>query len=161
MIRAKLLSMPLGEDIDKLLREAMLAKNLRTADVLRMLKTRITERKTSAGFSGDVDDALVQEVIATYVKQLQKSLVEYEKVGDRGAEAVDSLRFEIDYCNRFLPKKLGEPETKALVEEAIGDLGASSARDAGRVVGKVMKGHRDQVDPALVKKIAEELLAND
>jgi len=151
--------MPLVDDIDRLLREAMLRKDLRTADVLRMLKTRITERRTSPGFTGEVDDAVAQDVVATYVKQLRKSVADYERAGERGADALSSLRFEIDYCGRFLPQKLGEAETRALVETAIGELGASRPNDAGRVVGQVMKGHRDQVEAGLVKKLAEEILA--
>ena len=136
----------------------MRAKDRRTADVLRMLKTRITERRTSPGFSGDVTDAVVQEVVAAYTKQLEKASVEYERVGERGAETIVGLRFEIDYCRRFLPQKLGADETRALVQVAIGELSASLPKDAGRVVGHVVKAHRDRVEPALVKRLAEEIL---
>jgi uncharacterized protein len=147
------------DEIDKLLREAMKKKDLRTADVLRMLKTRVTERRTSPGFTGEVTDAIVQEVAATYTRQLEKALPEYERAGARGAEMVASLRFEIDYCRRFLPQKLGADETRALVQAAIGELSANQPRDAGRVTGHVVKAQRDRVDPALVKKLAEEALA--
>ena len=150
--------MALVNDIDHLLKEAMRAKDPRTTDVLRMVKTRITERRTSPGFSGDVTDAVVQEVVAAYSKQLEKAIVEYQRVGERGAETVAGLRFEIDYCRRFLPQKLGGDETLALVQAAISELSASLPKDAGRVVGHVVKAHRDRVDPALVKRLAEEAL---
>jgi len=150
--------MPLVDDIDGLLREAMLAKDLRTADVLRMVKTRLSERRTTPGFTGGLTDAVVQEVAAAYVKQLEKALPEYERAGERGAEMVASLRFEIDYCKRFLPQKLGEAETRALVQAAIAELHASQPRDAGRVMGHVIKAHRDRVDAALCKRLAEEAL---
>ena len=150
--------MPLIDDIDRLLREAMRAKDLRTADILRMLKTRLAERRTSPGFTGELTDAVVQEVAAAYVKQLEKALPEYQRVGERGAEMAASLRFEIDYCRRFLPPKLGETETRALVQAAIAELGACVPRDVGRVVGHVVKAHRDRVDPNLCKRLAEDAL---
>ena len=151
--------MPLLDDIDRLLREAMRKRDLRTADVLRMLKTRITERRTQPGFVGEVTDAIAQEVIAAYAKQLDKAIVEYQRAGERGAETVASLRFEIGYCRQFLPQQLGADETLVLVRAAIAELSASLPKDAGRVVGHVVKAHRDRVDPGLVKRLAEEALS--
>ena len=150
--------MPLVTDIDQLLKEAMRARDLRTADVLRMLKTRITERRTSPGFTGEVTDAVAQEVVAAYVKQLEKAIVEYQRAGERGAEAIAALRSEIDYCRRFLPQRYGPDETLALVRAAIAEIGATLPKDAGRVVGHVVKAHRDRVDATLVKRLAEEAL---
>jgi hypothetical protein len=152
--------MPIVTDIDALLKDAMRARDLRTADVLRMLKTRITERRTSPGFAGEMTDAVVVEVVGAYVKQLEKAIVEYQQAGERGAEAVASLRFEADYCRRFLPQKLGADETRALVLAAIAELGAALPKDAGRVVGHVVKAQRDRVDTTLVKRLAEEALAS-
>ena len=71
-----------------------------------MIKTKIMERRTAKGFTGQVDDALITDVIAAYRKQLQKAVEEFEKVGEKGKEQADQLRFEIGFCERFLPKQL-------------------------------------------------------
>src|SRR5207249_3276500 len=81
------------------------------------------ERRTAKGFSGQVDDALVRDVIGAYRKQLQKALPEFEKAGERGAAQVAQLRFEVAFCERYLPKGLDETELRALVGQRLAALG--------------------------------------
>jgi uncharacterized protein YqeY len=150
--------MALEQTLNDTLTQAIKAKDGRTADVVRMLKTRIQERRTAKGFAGTVDDALVLDVIAAYRKLLQKALAEYEKAGERGAAQAAQLRFEIEFCERFLPRGLDEAALRALVRERLAALGVTDARQVGRVVGDVMKTHKGQVEAGDVKRIAEELL---
>jgi hypothetical protein len=151
--------MGLEQDLNDTLKQAMRDKDTPTADVVRMLKTRIMERRTAKGFSGEVDDALTLDVIGAYRKQLQKALGEFEKVGGRGAEHAARLRFEIGVLERWLPKGLDEDAVRALVRERIVALGVKDSKQVGRLVGDVMKTHKSQVDAAEVKRIAEALLA--
>ena len=150
--------MALEQILTDTLTQAIKAKDARTADVVRMLKTKIQERRTAKGFSGEVDDALVIDVMGNYRKQLQKAVAEFEKVGERGAPQAAALRFEIEFCERYLPKTMDEAAVRALVRERIGALGITDAKQAGRLVGDVMKTHKGQVEAADVKRIAEELL---
>jgi len=150
--------MALEQQLTETLTRAIRDKDTRTADVVRMLKTRLTERRTAKGFAGDVDDAVVTEVIGAYRKQLQKALAEYEKLGDRGAAQVAQLRFEIAFCERFLPKGMDEGALRALVRERLQALGIADVKQVGRLVGDVMKTHKGQVDAADVKRVAEEVL---
>jgi uncharacterized protein YqeY len=150
--------MALEQQLTDALTQAIRDKDTRTADVVRMLKTRLTERRTAKGFAGAVDDAVVTDVIGAYRKQLQKALAEYEKLGDRGAAQVAQLRFEIAFCERFLPKGLDEGALRTLVQERLKALGITDPKQVGRLVGDVMKSHKGQVDAGDVKRIAEELL---
>jgi hypothetical protein len=150
--------MALEQQLTETLTRAIRDKDTRTADVVRMLKTRLTERRTAKGFGGEVDDAVVTEVIGAYRKQLQKALAEYEKLGDRGAAQVAQLRFEIAFCERFLPKGMDEGALRALVRERLQALGIADVKQVGRLVGDVMKTHKGQVDAADVKRVAEEVL---
>jgi hypothetical protein len=150
--------MALEQTLTDALTRAIKAKDTRTADVVRMLKTKIQERRTAKGFSGEVDDALVLDVIGAYRKLLQKALAEYEKVGERGAAQAAQLRFEIEFCERYLPRTMDEAAARALVRERIAALGISDPRQAGRLVGDIMKTHKGRVEAADLKRIAEELL---
>ncbi len=150
--------MPIEQELNDTLKQAMKDRDTRTADVVRMIKTRLQERRTAKGFSGTVDDALVQDVIGAYRKQLQKALPEFEKVGERGTGQAAQLRFEITFLERWLPKGLDEDAVRALVRERIAALGVTDVKQVGRLVGDVMKTHKGQVDAADVKRIAEELL---
>ena len=150
--------MGLEQELNDTLTQAIKQKDTRTADVVRMLKTRLQERRTAKGFSGQVDDALVLDVIGAYRKQLQKAMAEFEKAGERGAAHVAQLRFEIEFCERHLPKGLDLAALRQIVHERLGALGITDPKQAGRVVGDVMKTHKGQVDAAEVKRVAEELL---
>ena len=150
--------MTLEQQLSETLTKAIRDKDTRTADVVRMLKTKLTERRTAKGFSGDMDDAVVTEVIGAYRKQLQKALGEYEKLGERGAAQAAQLRFEIEFCARFLPKGLDESAVRTLVQERLKALGITDVKQIGRLVGEVMKTHKGQVEAGDVKRIAEDLL---
>jgi uncharacterized protein YqeY len=151
-------SMPLEQRINQVLKEAMYAKDQQTADCVRMIKTKITEKRTSPGFKGEINDELVQEVIAAYQKQLRKALEEYQSTGDRGAEMREQLAFEIGFCDKFLPQKLGEAEVRKLVAEAVGKLPSKDPKMTGRVMGEILKAHKGQVDSTMLKKLIEEAL---
>lgn len=150
--------MALEQELTNRLTQAIKEKDARTADVVRMLKTRLQERRTAKGFSGQIDDALVLDVIGAYRKQLQKAIAEYEKIGERGAEQAAQLRFELAFCEGYLPKGLDEAALRALVQERIGALGIADVKQAGRLIGDIMKTHKGQVEAADVKRIAEEVL---
>ena len=150
--------MALEQDLNERLTRAIKDRDPQTADTLRMVKSRLQERRTAKGFSGQVDDALVLDVIGAYRKQLQKALVEFEKVGERGAAQAAQLRFEIALCEGYLPKGLDEPALRDLVRERLASLGIADAKQVGRLVGDVMKTHKGQVEAGDVKRVAEELL---
>ena len=152
--------MSLEQQLAETLTRAIREKDQRTADVVRMLKTKVTERRTAKGFAGTVDDAVILDVIGAYRKQLQKAVAEYEKLGgERAAAQIAQLRYEIEFCQRYLPRGIDENALRALVKERIGALGISDGKQAGRLVGDVMKTHKGQVDAADVKRVAEALLA--
>jgi uncharacterized protein len=152
--------MALEHTLNDTLTQAIRARDGRTADVVRMLKTKIQERRTAKGFAGEIDDAAVLEVIAAYRKLLQKALPDYEKAGERGAAQAEQLRFEIAFCERFLPKTMDEAAVRALVQERIAALGIRDAKQAGRLIGDIMKTHKNQVEAGDVKRLAEELLGS-
>jgi uncharacterized protein YqeY len=150
--------MGLEQTLNETLTQAIRDRDTRTADVVRMLKTKLQERRTAKGFTGQVDDALVLDVIAAYRKQLQKALAEFEKVGERGAEQAAQLRSEVAFCERYLPRGLDEAALRALVRERLAALAISDPKQVGRLVGDVMKTHKGRVEAGDVKRVAEDLL---
>ena len=150
--------MSIEQDLDRQLKQALRDKDQPTLDVVRMIKSKVQERRTAKGFSGEVDDALLRDVIAAYKKQLQKAFEEYEKLGERGAAQVAQLRFEIAFCERFLPRGLDESAVRNLVLDRMKSLGITDPKQSGRLVGDIMKTHKGQVDAGDVKRIADEVL---
>ncbi len=151
--------MPIEQDLRKLLTESMKAKDLRTADAVRMINTKVMERRTAKGFTGQVDDALYVDVISAYKKSLMKAREEFLAAGERGKQAAEDLAWEIELCERFLPKGLSADELRAAVRAAIAAAGATDPKQAGRVLGEVMKAHKGRVEAGEVKKIIDQELA--
>ena len=150
--------MPIEQDLKKLLLESMKAKDAKVTSAVRMINTKIMEKRTAKGFTGELDDAAITDVIAAYRKTLIKAKEEFDGVGERGKEQSEELAWEIAFCDRFLPKGLGEGEIRAAVVAAIAAIGAKDVKQAGRVVGEVMKAHKGKAEAGDVKKIAEEEL---
>jgi uncharacterized protein len=151
--------MSIETQLQDLLKEAMRNKDARTADCVRMIKTKHMERRTAAGFKGQLDDALWVDVISAYQKQLRKAREEYAGLGARGAENLPQLDFEIEVCSRFLPKLASEAEVRATVKETLARLAVTDPKQAGKVLGDIMKTNKGKFDPGMTKRIVEEELA--
>ena len=153
------ITMSIEVQIGDLLKESIRSRDLRTADCVRMIKTKHMERRTAAGFKGPLDDALWLDVIASYQKQLRKTREEYVAVGERGAAALPQIDFEIELCGRFLPKAAGEEEVRVAVLEGIARLGITDPKQAGRLMGEIMKANKGRFEAAMVKRLVEQELS--
>ena len=139
------------------LKDAMKSQDKPRRDVIRQVQTEIATTRSQPDFAGEIDDAFYQKVIGSYVKKMDKSRAEYADLGERGAEMAAKLAFEVEYLSQWLPKKLGEDETRSLVLAVIADLGvAGDAKAFGRVIGEIMKKHGKDVDGGLVNRLIRE-----
>jgi uncharacterized protein YqeY len=154
------MSAPLEDALRSQLTAAMKAKDQKTANLIRMINTKIMERRTAKDFKGEVDDALVLDVISTYKKSMEKARAEFAAAGERGKDQIAELDFEIEWCKTMLPQGLSEAELRAAVAAAVAALPQKDPKMAGRVIGAVKKQFGDRADAQLTKKIAEELLSS-
>lgn len=151
--------MSIEADLKTQLITAMKAKDSPTANVIKMIRSKITEKRTSKGFTGDITDVHCVEIVAAYKKSLEKARVEFVKAGEKGVNSVAELDHDIDFCKQFLPQPMGEDEVRKAVKEAIGNMGDVNAKMSGRVVGMVMKSHKGVAEASLVKRIVDEELS--
>lgn len=150
--------MSIKEELSAELKDAMKAQDRPRRDVIRQIETEVSIARSSPGFKGSADDDLYRRVIGSYVKKMTKAREEYAAAGDRGKAQADKLDFEIEYLSRWLPRTLGEAETRALVRGAIDELGADDPKMAGRVIGHVMKSG-EELDGSLVARLVGEELS--
>jgi uncharacterized protein YqeY len=151
--------MTIAEQLSEELKSAIKAGDGPRRDVIRQVQTEVATARSQPDFHGDVDDAFYQRIIASYVKKMDKSRQEYGEMGERGRPMAEKLAYEVQYLSRWLPQKLGEEDTRALVTEAIVELGAAGdEKAAGRVTGHLMKSRGDDLDGALVNRIVREEL---
>lgn len=150
--------MSIKTDLDAELKDALRARDRARLDVIRSIKTEASVASSEPSFTGDPDgDELYEKVIAAFTKRMAKSKAEYEGYGERGAEMVAKLTFEIDYLSRYLPETADEAATHDLVGAAIAELGATDVKEAGRVIGHIMKSSQG-LDGALVSRLVREAL---
>ena len=90
------------------------------------------------------------------VKQRAESIDIYKKNNRTDLLEVEQNEYEI--LTTFLPKQLGEEETKKICAEVIAKLGASSVKDMGKVMGELKKQHADEIDFAKAGPLIKELL---
>ena len=135
------------------------AKDLKTANLIRMINTKIMERRTAKGFSGTVDDALILDVISAYKKQMEKAKQEFAGAGDRAKDQIADIDFEIAWCAKWLPQQASEAELRDSVAKVVAELPTKDPKMAGKVIGAIKKQFGDRADAQLTKKIAEELLS--
>lgn len=150
--------MSLRDQIMEKFKQARRERDDATKNVIAMLRTKVqTELKSGSG--REEDDALWLEVVAAYNKQLGKTIAELEKAGERAGEALEEAKFERTFCEQFLPKKLDEAATESLVRDVIAQTGVSGPKEMGKLMGALMKNHKDEIDGALARQIATKLLS--
>lgn len=151
--------MTIEQRLREQLKNALKQRDLQTANTIRMIETRVTERTKAKGFEGEADDALYEEVIAAYKKSMEKAIKEFEGGGERGQAQIAELKLEIVICAAYLPQPLGEEEVLEAVRAAIAELEATDAKMTGRIIGAVMKAHKGRVDAALIKRLVSQELS--
>jgi uncharacterized protein len=124
----------LKERIDADLKDAMRSKNELTLSVVRMLKSAVKYKEVEPGAT-PLDDAGVQKVIATLIKQRRDSIQQFNDAGR--PELAQKEEQEISVLQNYLPQQLSAQELEQLVQAAVNETGAQSAKDMGAVMKAV------------------------
>jgi len=138
------------------MKAAMKSGDTLTRDTLRLVISDIKKREVDLQ-KETLDEAEELAVLTKAVKSREDSVTQYDQNARK--DLADRERAEIAVIQRYLPKLLGEPETRAIVAAAIQKLGLTSKKDLGLVMKAVLADHKGAVDGKLVQRCASELLA--
>jgi len=92
----------------------------------------------------ETDDEDIKKLLKKMIKQRDESIEIYKKNNRQDLLLVEQKEHEI--ISAFLPKQLGEEETKNICNEIIKKLNASSIKDMGKVMGALKKNYSDTLD---------------
>jgi len=145
--------MTIRERIDAALKQAMMDKNEVARDALRLAKSELLNREVELGHP--LSDEEATAVLQKSVKSRRDSIDQY-KAGGR-ADLVDKEEKELAVLAPFLPKALGEPETRAAIAAIVAELGLTTKKDMGRLM-KELKARHEGVDGKLASTLAGEVL---
>lgn len=126
--------MTLKERISADMTTAMRGKDQARLMPLRMVKAAIMNREVEKG--RDLDDTEAQQVVLSLIKQRRDSIEQFRSGGR--TDLADKEAAEIAVLEAYVPPPMDAQAIEALVDEAIRESGASSAKDMGRVMKVVM-----------------------
>ncbi len=149
--------MTIKEELAAGLKDAMRAKDKPRINVIRQIEAEVLVQTKAPDFEGEIDDDLYLATISSYVRKMKKARGEFEAAGERGAEQATKLTYEVDFLGQWLPQQADEGTVRQIVREAIADLGVDDPKQAGRVMGHIMKSRAD-LDGGLVNKMVREEL---
>ena len=104
----------------------------------------------------DTDDEDIKKLLKKMVKQRAESIDIYKK--NNRTDLLEDEQNEYNNLTGFLPKQLGEEETKKICADLIAKVGANSIKDMGKVMGELKKTHSDEIDFAKAGPMIKDLL---
>lgn len=149
--------MTLEQQIQEDIKAAMKAKDSVAMNAVRAVKGEILLFKTSESGSKEVTDADVLKMIRKLVKQRKESAEQYVAAGRK--ELADNELAEAAVMEKYLPKQLSEADVEAKVKEIITELGATSIKEMGKVMGAANAKLAGLADGRTISGIVRKLLA--
>ena len=137
------------------IKQAMLAKNVEKLAALRSAKSAFLLEASKDGRS-EISDEIALKIISKLVKQRKDSAQIYNQQNraDLEKDELDQLKF----LETYLPKQLSDDELSEIVSTIIRELGATTMKDMGKVMGELKKLHSDEIDFAKAGSLIKELL---
>ena len=151
--------MPLKETIETEYKNALKAKDKTKISTYRLILSSIKDldiSNRSGPNKKDTDDEDIKKLLKKMVKQRAESIDIYKK--NNRADLLEVEQNEYEILTGFLPKQLGEEETKKICADLIAKLGANSIKDMGKVMGELKKNHSDEIDFAKAWPMIKDLL---
>ncbi len=139
--------MDMHERVNTALKQAMKDKAADRLTTLRLINAAIKDQEIALrGADGDqqIGDPEILAILGKMTKQRKESASAYEEGGR--LDLAERERSEIDVIEEFLPRQMDDAEVNTAIEKAIGDIGASSIRDMGKVMGALKSKYTGQMD---------------
>ena len=151
--------MSLKQTIENEYKNALKSKDKNKISTYRLILSSIKDLdivNRSGPNKKDTDDEDIKKLLKKMVKQRAESIEIYKK--NNRTDLLEVEQNEYDILTSFLPKQMSEEDTKKLCVELISQLGASSIKDMGKIMGELKKSHPDEIDFAKAGSIIKELL---
>ena len=147
----------LREDLQKALKESMLAKDTQRVSAVRLIIAGMKEKDVDARGKGqkEASETELLSMMQNMIKQRKDSIDMYLK-GNR-QDLADKEQAEINVIETFLPKQMNDDEILAAVKAAVADTGATSMKDMGKIMGILKSKYAGQMDFGKVSCVIKTL----
>lgn len=148
--------MTLEQQIQEAIKEAMKAKDTVALSANRAIKGEILLFKTSEGGSREVTDGDILKMVQKLIKQRKEAAEQFSAAGRQ--ELADNELAEAAAMEKYLPKQLSVEEVTVRIQEIIAQIGATSLKDMGKVMGIANKALAGLSDGRTISGIVKQLL---
>ena len=151
--------MSLKDTIETEYKNALKSKDKTKISTYRLILSSIKDldiSNRSGPNKKETDDDDIKKLLKKMVKQRAESIEIYKKNNRNDLLEIEQNEYEI--ITNFLPKQLGEEDTKKICEEIIAKLGANSIKDMGKVMGALKQQYSDDIDFSKAGALLKQLL---
>lgn len=134
---------------------AMRAKAAERLSTIRMIRSEILNKDKEKGDETSEEDVL--KLLQSMVKRREEAAEQYDKGGR--PELAAKEREEILVVQEYLPAQMGDEEIRQAAQAAIEEVGASSPKDMGKVMGVLSKQLAGQATGGRISQIVKEILS--
>lgn len=147
--------MSLKEQLNEDLKTAMREKNVVKRDSIRAINTMIKQIEVDE--RRFLDDAEVIKLIQRGIKQREEAIAQYSAASRD--DLVQKEQEQVDVFMLYLPKQLTNEELEAGMKEVISEVGATTIKDMGKVMGVASKKFAGVADGKRINEMVKKLLA--
>lgn len=148
--------MDLFETVNGDIKKAMLARDQARLQTLRGIKKEFLEAKTAKGSDGNLSDDAAMKILTKMVKQRKETAEIY--LSQSRQDLADIELAEAAIIEEYLPKQMTEEELAEALKEIIAQVGATSAKDMGKVMGVASKQLAGKAEGRAISAKVKELL---
>lgn len=149
--------MDLFDTISADIKAAMLARDKVRLETLRGIKKEFLEAKTAKGGDGTLPDDAAIKILSKMAKQRKETAQIYDE--QNRIDLRDNELAEAAVIEEYLPKQLSDEELTAALREIIAQVGATSPKEMGKVMGVASKALAGKADGRAISAKVKELLA--
>jgi uncharacterized protein YqeY len=146
--------MGLKEQLKDDLKTAMREKNVVKRDSIRAINTMIKQIEVDE--RKELNDEDVIKLIQKGIKQREEAVIQYKDASRD--DLVQKEQEQIDVFKEYLPKQLSDEELEAGMKELIEEVGATSMKDIGKVMGQATKKFAGVADGKRINEMTKKLL---
>ena len=153
--------MTIRENISKLLKEAMINKDITLTNTLRLILAAVKDKDISArskNNSEGINETEIISLLQNMIKQRNASIEMY--IQGKRDDLVKIEENEIKIISNFLPEQLSENEINDIITNSIRSSEAKSIRDMGKVINLIKEEYNGKMDFGVVSKIIKAKLLN-
>jgi len=149
--------MTLFDQISEDIKQAMKAHDKVRLETLRNIKKVFLEAKTAPGANDTLEDADGLKIISKLAKQGKETAATYTQAGRQ--DLADAELAQVEVLESYLPKQLTKEEIEAEVKKIIAQVGATSMKEMGKVMGTASKLLAGKADGRMISEVVKQLLA--